>query len=71
MDAYWTEVDLSMPDTGQTVIAWAPDGKNQQKDCMCEALFDGRDFVHDLLHGISLSGVTHWMQFPEPPATDH
>lgn len=63
----WTPITLSHPEKGQKVIAWSPSGINQVKDCMCETLFDGHDFVHDLLHGISLNGVTHWMPFPEPP----
>lgn len=70
MDARWTEVDLALPERGQTVLAWAPDGKNQVKDLMMQCLFDGRDFNHGGYYTNQLVGVTHWMPMPEPP-TDY
>ena len=66
MDARWTEVSLALPRTHQTVIAWAKDGKNQVENLMKETLFNGRDFIYGY-HNNLMRGVTHWMDFPEPP----
>ena len=70
MDARWTEVSLALPRTNQTVIAWAKDGENQVENLMKETLFNGRDFIYGY-HNNLMRGVTHWMDFPEPPDDLH
>ena len=66
MDARWTEVSLALPRTHQTVIAWAKDGKNQVENLMQETVFNGYDFIYGYQNN-SMHGVTHWIDFPEPP----
>lgn len=67
MDPIWTEVDLALPEKGETVLAWAPDGKNQIKNVMEKCFFDGRDFSYGGYYTNQLEGVTHWLQMPSPP----
>jgi len=65
MDARWTEVSSALPRTNRIVIAWAKDGPSQAKK-LRETFFNGRDFVYGYDNNC-MRGVTHWMDFPEPP----
>ncbi len=65
----WTNVTVAMPKRGQTVLAWAADGKNQTSDLMLQVYFNGQDYVYGY-HNNSMRGVTHWMEMPPPPETD-
>jgi len=69
MSKQWVSVKDDLPKRGQTVIAWAANGKDQTPDLMQEAHFNGRDFVYGF-HRNWMRGVTHWMPFPEPPTED-
>lgn len=63
----WTEVAEELPGSWTQVLAWAPDGDNQEKQLMRQCIFDGRDFIALGLYGYALRGVTHWRGMPTPP----
>ena len=66
----WIKVSDELPSPWQTVIAWADDGKNQVKDLMQQATFDGRDFSIGGYYATQMQGVTHWMPMPDKPLAD-
>lgn len=65
-DQEWIRLQDQSPDNGQKVIAYALDGKDQIKDLMQECHFLSGMFFYGF-HSNRMSGVTHWMPFPEHP----
>jgi len=63
----WISVGERLPERGQTVLAWAPDGHNQVKDVLEKVFFHDAGHWTYGYHSNNLNGVTHWMHLPEPP----
>ena len=71
LEEAWIAVVNRMPPDGTSVIAWAPNGKEQVKNLMKQVLYYRGDWCYGSPYSNRLSGVTHWLPMPEPPDPDH
>jgi hypothetical protein len=60
----WTPCAAELPDADETVLTYAPDSL----ETVWPGYYNGESWV-DLNDILMQLDVTHWMPFPEPPAT--
>lgn len=63
----WIDIKDKSPLNWQEVIVYAPNGKDQKPEIICQATHANGRFSSGDYYTSYLSGVTHWMRMPQPP----